>query len=291
MGIKLVSLAITITVSVIVIASVLIPAVNDATVLEKHDQASGDYLYNATTEFAGQTYSVSGSNLLYNGETIGSTSIQIISDHFVVIFYNGTLSLHDSTDGSNPSIKSLTINTDKSYSWVNSDDTVSNSTQSLEWFAGPSSDSNSNYVVGLATSAKMLFNSKSTIMGAYYGSLSDGNSTLANSNHIITFSGKADDLTLNGYIRSGGVWTETAGTIDMSYTDKEDGSYSLTGTTAEITLGSYAVTGATAYSVFVPRAYTTIEEGSFNAILTVIPVVVIISLVLIAAGFIMRRGE
>lgn len=288
---KLVTMAVTIAISIIVVATILAPAVNDATILEHHDQASGDYVYGATNEFKGQTYSLSGSNLLYNGETVGSSSLQIISDHFVVIFYNGTLSMHDSTVPSSPAIKSLTINADKSYSWVTTADVEGESTQSLEWFAGPSTDADSNYVLALGTNAKMQVNSSSNIMGGYYGSISDGNTTLSNTGHIISFAGTLNNMEANGYIKESSVWVEKESTIELTATDNDDGSYSLTGTTAEINVGAYSVSNATAFTIYTPRAYTTIEESPFNSILVVIPVIVIIGILMVAVGFIVRRGE
>ena len=291
---NLLTFAITLTVGVILAGSLLVPVLEDSKEKDTIELASGTYTYHATTKMEGQTYSLNNSGyLLYDGESIGNSDIHIESDKFRVMYYNGTLTLYDASLTSNVGIKSLTINTDGTYEAVESDNTTLTFDDALEWFAGPTSKTDSNYVVALMPYFTGKLNETSEIYGASYASLTDGTDTLANSKNLITFKGSINDLKSNGYIRSTSEtkWISAESTAKISATNEGDGVYAGSGMVAELTAGDYSNDATTAIALYIPATYKVTADSTMNSLIGALPILVIVALVLVATSAIIVRRD
>ena len=291
---NLLTFAITLTVGVILAGSLLVPVLEDSKEKDTIELASGTYTYHATTKMEGQTYSLNNSGyLLYDGESIGNSDIHIASDKFRVMYYNGTLTLYDASLTSNVGIKSLTINTDGTYEAVESDNTTLTFDDALEWFAGPTSKTDSNYVVALMPYFTGKLNETSEIYGASYASLTDGTDTLANSKNLITFKGSINDLKSNGYIRSTSEtkWISAESTAKISATNEGDGVYAGSGMVAELTAGDYSNDATTAIALYIPATYKVTADSTMNSLIGALPILVIVALVLVATSAIIVRRD
>jgi len=291
---NILTLVITLTLGIILAGSLLMPAIDAGAIKETRTQETGTFTYYATDEMDGQTYSIVDGSLAYNGETLGNTAVHIISDKFRVMFYNGTMTMFDSTMSINPAVKTLTINADGSYTVVTTADATIESTANLDWFVGPCTQDKANYVEALMPYLTGTIDPKSIIYGAFYGNVSDGTTSLGNTATIIGFKGTVDDIETIGFVRpSGSPWTEGVSTTELTISfDKETQTYSTSGMGAIVTVGDYTTTTAsTAFSVYIPLEYTAVADNSINDLLKVLPVLVIISLVLAATGAIITKRE
>ena len=291
---NILTLVITLTLGIILAGSLLMPAIDAGVIKETRTQETGTFTYYATDEMDGQTYSIVDGNLAYNGETLGNTAVHIISDNFRVMFYNGSMTMCDSTMAINPAVKTLTINSDGSYTVVTTADATIESTENLEWFAGPCTQDKANYVEGLMPYLTGTIDAKSIIYGAFYGNVSDGTTTLGNTATIISFKGTVDDIETIGFVRpSGSPWTEGVSTTELTISfDKETQTYSTSGMGAIVTVGDYTTsTASTAFSTYIPLEYTAVADNPANVLIKVLPVIVILGLVVTAAGTIVFRRE
>ena len=294
MKVNIVTLAITLTLGIILTGSLLMPTIESGAIKETNTQESGTFTYYATDEMDGQTYSIIDGKIAYNGEALGNTAIHLISDKFRVMFYNGTMTMYDSTMSINPAVKTLTINADGSYTVVTTADATIESTENIEWFAGPCTQDKANYVESLMPYLTGTIDPNSVIYGAFYGSVSDGNTTFGNTASIIGFKGTVDDVETIGYVRpSGSPWTEGVSTTEFTISfDRETQTYSTSGMGAIVTVGDYTTTTAsTAFSTYIPLEYTAVADNPMNDLLKVLPVLVIISLVLAATGAIITKRD
>lgn len=292
---NILTLAITLTVGIILVGSLMMPVLEDSKEKDTIELASGTYTYHATTKMEGQIYSLNDSGyLLYDGESIGNSAIHIASDKFRVMYYNGTLTLYDASLTSNIGIKSLTINTDGTYEAVKSDDnTTLTFDDALEWFAGPTSKTDSDYVVALMPYFTGKLNETAEIYGASYASLTYGTDTLANSKNLMTFKGSINDLKANGYIRSTSEnkWISAESTAKISATNEGDGVYAGSGMVAELTAGDYSNDATTAIALYTPATYKVTADSTMNSLLGVLPILVIVALVLAATSAIIIRRD
>lgn len=291
---NIVSLTIALTLGIILTGLLLIPTIESGAIKETNTQGNGTFTYYATDEMDGQTYSIVDGNIAYNGETLGNTAVHIISDNFRVMFYNGSMTMFDSTMAINPAVKTLTINSDGSYTVVTTADATIESTENLEWFAGPCTQNKAKYVEGLMPYLSGKIDPKSIIYGAFYGNVSDGTTSLGNTATIIGFKGTVDNIKTIGFVRpSGSPWTELDSTTDLSITyDKTSQTYSTSGMGAIVTVGDYTTTTpSTAFSVYIPLKYTSVADNPMNDLLKVIPILVVIGLVLAATGAIITKRD
>lgn len=294
MKVNIVTLAITLTLGIILTGSLLMPTIESGAIKETNTQESGTFTYYATDEMDGQIYSISDGKLAYNGEALGTTAVHMISNNFRVMFYNGTMTMYDSTMTINPAVKTLTINADGSYTVVTTADATINSTVNLDWFVGPCTQDKANYVEGLMLYLTGTIDPNSIIYGAFYGNVSDGNTTLGNTATIIGFKGTVDDIKTIGFVRpSGSPWTEGVSTTEFTISfDRETRTYSTSGMGAIVTVGDYTTTTAsTAFSTYIPLEYTAVADNPMNDLLKVLPILVIISLVLAATGAIITKRD
>lgn len=274
-------------IGIILLAVVLVPIVNDGLVKEKSTLDSSSFTYYATTDMDGQVYSVDSSgHLLYNGEDVGNTAVHIISDKFRVMYYNGTLTMFDSTMTTNPSVKTLTINADGSYTVVNTSDVTIESTSTLEWFAGPTSDTNAKYVEVLMPAFSGKFDPTSVIYGGFYGSVTYESESIDNTRSIITFKGTVDDLNTSAYLYNTDTgWEESTAetTLNASY-DVESQTYAGAGMKAAVTVGNYTSGETTAFSFYVPVEYAQVTDSPINDMLSIMPILVAMGIVLAIVG-------
>lgn len=294
MKVNIVTLAITLTLGIILTGSLLMPTIESGAIKETNTQESGTYTYYATDEMDGQIYSISDGKLAYNGEALGNTAVHMISSNFRVMFYNGSMTMFDSTMSINPAVKTLTINADGSYTVVTTADATIESTVNLDWFVGPCTQDKANYVEALMTAITGTIDPNSIIYGAFYGTVSDGTTTLGNTATIIGFKGTVGDIETIGFVRpSGSPWTEGVSTTEFTISfDEESRTYSTSGMGAIVTVGDYTTTTASnAFSMYIPLEYTAVADNPMNDLLKVLPILVIISLVLAATGAIITKRD
>ena len=288
------TLAVSLIVGIILVGSLLIPIVEAGAIKETNTQENGTFTYYATDEMDGQVYSISDGKLAYNGEALGNTAVHLMSSNFRVMFYNGTMTMFDSTMAINPAVKTLTINADGSYTVVTTADATIESTENIEWFAGPCTQDKANYVEALMPAITGTIDPNSIIYGAFYGTVSDGTTSLGNTATIIGFKGTVDDVETVGYVRpAGSPWTEGDSTTEFTISfDRESRTYSTSGMGALVTVGDYTTTTtSTAFSVYIPLEYTAVADNTMNDLLKVIPILMVISLVLAAAGAIIIKRD
>lgn len=291
---NLITLAITLTLGVILIGSLLIPTIESVAVKETNTQESGTFTYYATDEMDGQVYSISDGNLAYNGEVLSNTAVHMMSSNFRVMFYNGSMTMFDSTMSINPAVKTLTINADGSYTVVTTADATIESTVNLDWFVGPCTQDKANYVEALMPAITGKIDPNSIIYGAFYGSVSDGTTTLGNTATIIGFKGTVGDIETIGFVRpSGSPWTEGVSTTELTISfDEKTQTYSTSGMGAIVTVGDYTTTTtSTAFSTYIPLEYTAVADNPVNDLLKVLPILVVIGLVIVAAGAIITKRK
>ena len=201
--------------------------------------------------------------------------------------------MFDSTMAINPAVKTLTINSDGSYTVVTTADATINSTENLEWFVGPSTQADANYVEALMPYLSGKLDPTSVIYGGFYGSVSDGNTSYGNTSNIVTFKGTVNEIEVNGFIRpTGDPWTELESNLELTITyDAETQTYSTVGMGAIVNVGEYTTTTAsTAFSTYIPIKYVAVADDPINDMLEIIPLLIIIGIIVsIAAVFVSRR--
>ena len=279
-----------IIVGLIFVSAILVPTVDAGKIKESANQADGSFRYYATDEIGVGTYAVSDGNLTLEGEIIGSEPANILSDKFRIIFYNGGLTLYDSTNAAqSTSLKSITFNADGSYSFISSADVESDSTENIEWFMGVAPTGN--YVFGIGTYS-LEVNADSTIYVTTTSSLSDGTNTYDASKYIVNAKGKLSDLSTESYVWSSGAWTEmTATTTIVDPTDVSEGVYGISYQTLRtITLDGHDNADG-GMLVFVPYQYKVVADDPINDLLEVIPLLVIVGIILGIVGMIAIRRE
>lgn len=277
-------------IGVVLVTSLLIPAISSSAQTEEEDNEFTADMLHATTAMEGQVYTVADGALCYNGEAITTSALHILSDHFRAMFYSGSLVLFDATHA-NITVKSLTINADGSYSVVATNDTTFESTESMKWFAGPTTDADADYIGILAGNADINVNGDSKIYGGYYGNISDGETTYGNTKHILTFSGTVSDLKLNSYIYETSDWVQNSGTVTMASESDGYNVYSLTAPTVSIKVGDFETGDSTAFMLYAPVSYDVVTDSPTNQLLMVIPILVVVGLVLFVIQAAIGRRE
>ena len=291
---ELVKLTVGVVIGTLLLAALIGPAINSGLIRETETQESGSYTYFATDKMDGQTYSIVDGKIAYDGEALGNTAVHLISDKFRVMFYNGSMTMFDSTMAINPAVKTLTINSDGSYTVVTTADATIESTENIEWFAGPCTQDKANYVESLMPAITGTIDPTSVIYGAFYGSISDGNTTLGNTATIIGFKGTVNKLETTGYVRpSGSPWTELDSTTNLTITyDDETHTYSTAGMKGLVTVGDYTTTTASdAFSTYIPLKYAAVTDDPINDMLEIIPLLIIVGLVFSIVAVIASRRE
>ena len=278
-----------ITVAIICVAAVMMPAIDANKAREEATQTNGSFRYYATDEIGVGTYTVDSGTLKLNDETIGTEPANIISDKFRVIFYNGSLTLYDSTSGVNSvSLKSITFAEDGSYTYTNTSDVETTASGKISWFMGVAPTGN--YVFGIGTYSLKL-NETSEIYLTTTSELSDGTSSYDAGKYIFNAKGTINDLDATCYVWSAGAWTEK--TAEATITDPTNVSEEVLGVSnnSHPVLTVVEQDNSTGMLIFVPYKYTVVSEGAFNTLLGVIPVLVIISILLGAVSLIYVRRD
>lgn len=274
---KLIATIIGVSISIIVLASVLVPTLDNATVKVDHTQEEGNYVYFATNVLGGETYTIESGKLVYNGTVLGTSAANLLSDNFRGLYYNGTLTMFDYTTAVNYSVSSLTINTDGSYTWVASG-TTHNSTADLTWFVGPADKGN--YVMASTGSGDIQFNNNSKLYATTNAVLSDGSVQLGNTRYILNGFGTYYDLDTACYTGGAGAWVAADGDITLTTVNNGDGSHTL----KSGAINTYAVDDYVADSnnviLYAPLHYYTLEESPYNSLLGVIPVVILAAILI-----------
>lgn len=286
---KPLSVLIGITVAIICVAALMMPAIDASKEKEEVTQADGSFRYYATDAIGVGTYTVDSGTLKLNDEAIGTEPANIISDKFRIIFYNGGLTLYDYTTGLNSvSLKSINFSEDGTYTYTNTSDVETTATSKINWFMGVAPTGN--YVFGIGTYS-LNVNENSPIYITTTSILSDGTSSYDAGKYIFNAKGTVKDLTAICQVWSGGAWVEKS--AQATLTDPADVSEGVlqisADTTPILTVDDHENT--TGMLVFAPYKYYVISDGVFNSLLGVIPVLVIVAILLGAVGMIYNRRD
>ena len=287
---NLLTLVITLTLGVILAGALLVPVIDANKLKETETQEEGSFSYFATDEIGVGTYTVADSKLSLNGELIGDSAANIISDKFRAIFYNGGLSIHDETSATNEiPIKSMTINADGSYSYVSTSDVETTASDAISWFMGVAPTGN--YVMGYETYT-LEINSNSVIYATTVNTISDGTNSYNPGTYIINTKGTKDNLDVSaGYTWQSGAWTDSDVTVTLpTLTESSEGVWTVAGNTYA-TLNLEGNDNTVDLLIFVPYNYYIIGDGPANSLLGVIPILMIVGLVVVATGAITLRRD
>lgn len=287
---RMIGLTVGIVVGLVVFSAILMPVIHNGLVKETLTQEDGTYTYYATDEIGVGTYTIDAGTLKLNDESIGTSAANIISDKFRVIFYNGGLSLHDETSASNEiPIKSMTINTDGSYSYVSTSDVETTASDKISWFMGVAPTGN--YVMGYELYT-LEINSDSVIYATTVNTISDGTDSYNPGTYIINAKGTKDNLGVSaGYTWQSGAWTDSDVTVTLpTLTESSEGVYTLDGNT-RATINLEGNDNTVDLLIFVPYSYKVIADDSVNDLLEVIPLLVIVGIILGIVGMIAIRRE
>lgn len=289
---KIIQSAIFAVIGILVFTALLIPVVNDGQIREVNTQDAGTFTYYATDKMADQVYTVDSGYLQYNGENLGNTAVHIISDKFRIMFYGGAMTLFDSTLANNVNVKSITINSDGTYTVINTSDSVVTTTEKINWIFAPCPQSEANYIEVLATNSVAKINDNLVIAGGYYGTLTYGSQSLGNTAHIVTFKGTVNNLDCNGYIRENNAWVSKDSTAAINVTEIGNNLYTTAGATVNFKVGDYEALNASAFSLYAPLNYTTVDnDNPVNDMLGILPLILAIALIVgVVAAVVVQRG-
>ena len=285
---SILSLIITLVVGVILVGSLLSPAIDNAKSTENVEQIPG-FTHLATTEF-GHEYTFSNSSITCDGEELGLSVVNILSDKFKIIRYNGNTTMLDSLGSGAINITNLSVKTDGTYSYMDTSNTEHTSNTALTWFAGPAKTGD---YVGLSTGSgqTIITNTDAKIYLTTNTNLTnEASQTLNNLSYILNASGTMANLEVSGYVKSGAEWTEALGSVDFPYSMDDDLYKYSTPSDIQFELNGYGNTANNAY-IYAPYEYTVVQDNATNSLLAVIPVMIIIALLVSAVGMFTFRKD
>lgn len=278
------ALVVTLTLSVILVGSLMVPVIDEATTANFTVEESNTLgAYRVDTANVPITFATATEGYTLNGELIEAdysvtNQMLIISDKFIVatsalnasrtiyVTYSGaSFATTSSITCENGHLKFNDLDVDVGYSWI----------------AYPSNTGSYMFAGNLAN---VNVDKDKDVYIAYMGPTYNSGTSLSS---MITGRGTVGALVPNCY--TGSTYTATPGNVSLNY---EPGtpinlntSYSMS---VKLDETEYS---ATAANVFVPISYHVIKEDSNNVVslLTVIPVIVILSLVIAAVAAIRNR--
>lgn len=286
---NLLTLAITLTLGIILVGSLMMPVIDASKAKESVNQEADTFLCYATDEIGVGTYTVDSGTLKLNDESITSNAVNIIFDQYRIIFYNGALSLYGGTTTQSVGLKSITFEDDGTFSYVKSDDTEVTVSEPIKWFMGVAPTGN--YVLGsglysLKVNADALCYATSTT------NISDGTNTYNTGTYVLNAKGKLPELAAECYVWSSGAWNEMdASLIVNNPVESSDGVFTISNTNSRTIVldGNENTEGGMLF--FAPYTYTVVSDNAFNSILLIIPVLMIIAMIIGAVGFITVRRD
>lgn len=290
MDTKIVTITITAVVTIILLAGVLVPILDDA---EESFTTVGDNeggLYKVSTENVPITFAYTSDGYTLNGTVIDSdytstSQMMIVSDKFIAATnpLNGARAIYFATPGQTfKTISSLTCeNGSITYTSGTTDTTLD---VGYSWIAYPANEGSYMYAGNLS---KVNVDSKSDVIVGYLGpTYHTGESNLST---IIMAKGNLSTITPGAY--TGTNYTESAGSINATYVE---------GTPNELT-PSYGISvsssdlafTATTPNVFVPIQYHYYAESSddMSGLLGVIPVLILVAIIMGVVVLVISKRE
>lgn len=271
-----------IVVAVIVACAVLIPIVDATTIKETKTQEEGNFTHYGTNTFGHEyEFDLTNRTVSYDGTDLGLDVANFFSDQFKIIWYGGSATLFDSNNSINYTLKTLTIENDGSYSYILSNDTALASETKLKWFVGPA-DNTGNYVGVRSTSGQSIyFNKDSEVYYSTNNALTnEEQQSISNTSFILNVNGTANDLNVDGYLRSGSEWVLALGHSELGYTDLGNGLYEYsTPTDTVYEIGGYSSTTNNTY-IYLPYEYEVEVESVTNTLINIIPIFVVLGILI-----------
>lgn len=287
---KLIGTTVSIAVTVILIAAIVVPVISDNAIAHTAEQEDSAYAYLATTSF-GHTYTfVTGGTVSIDGETLGDSTLNILSDKFKVIWYNKTATIYDMNAPGTSVITQLVIDADGSYHYTTSGGAVDGATK-LAWFVGPALSGD--YVMAITSLNGLHYNTNSQLYFCASSTFYNDSSASINAGNSYYYAkGSLKNMTAGAYIKnSSGVWESAPATIALDPREFDDGSYGFnTSFGSSATAGDYTSIPPGGV-VFAPLEYK-YESGTdaqLNSLLMVIPVLLIVATLMLAVGVVSRR--
>lgn len=287
---KVVTTTISITVLLILIASAIMPIVSDNAIAHTAEQDESAYDYLATTSF-GHTYTfVTGGAVSIDGETLGDTTMNILSDQFKVIWYNKSATMYDMNGTGTVGITQLVIDADGAYHYTTSSGNVDGATK-LSWFVGPALSGN--YVMAVTSLSGLHYNANSQLYFCASSSFfNESSASITAATSYFYAKGTMNNMTAGAYIKnSSGVWKSAQASITLNPKEFNDGSYGFnTSFGSSATAGDYTTSPASGV-VFAPLEYrsATDSDSQLNNLIMVIPIILIVSVLMLAVGLVSRR--
>lgn len=278
-------------IGVILVIVVAVPIISEGKIRNDVEQDSNTYKYHATDTIGVGTYTVDNGTLKLNDETIGSDACNILSDKFRVIFYNGGLTLYDSTLSTQYApLKSLTVNSDGSYSYIDTSDNEVDMTENITWFMGvaPTGD----YVMGIGYFSVNV-NANDICYITTTQNLTEGTTTYDPGKYIVNARGTINDLTTNAYL-FGSEWASVnAESIINGVSAVSEGVYNISNASCSVDFILDETENADkAFIVFVPASYQAVSNDPLNNMLDIIPIIMVIGLIMgVLGAFALNRDD